>query len=168
MAHATASSSSPASAPWTGVPVAVEGAESDLWTDTNGMADGTPFQAAAASLTAQAGLRRSNIDDDSRSNSVAQAANASSRRSGTAAATAAGVGIPGLSPAKWDKFLELLNSPTSSSLDVDTLSGDIKGKWILDSGCYHHMTSKRAYLSHILPSHPYTVTLPNGSKTTEM
>ncbi|KAI5647603.1 hypothetical protein M9H77_33608 [Catharanthus roseus] len=39
-------------------------------------------------------------------------------------------------------------------------------KWILESGCSNYMTGKKIFLSDIKPSHPYTVTLPNGSKTT--
>ncbi|KAI5667014.1 hypothetical protein M9H77_16867 [Catharanthus roseus] len=42
----------------------------------------------------------------------------------------------------------------------------IKCKRILNSWCSHHMTGIKTFLSNIQPSLPYTITLPNGSKTT--
>lgn len=84
------------------------------------------------------------------------------------AAASCVVRIPGLSLKQWHKFLDLLDSKKSSPPDDDTLSDKIKCKWIIDSGCSHHMTGWKTFLSNIKPSHPYTVTLPNGSKTTEV
>ncbi|KAI5663597.1 hypothetical protein M9H77_22920 [Catharanthus roseus] len=69
--------------------------------------------------------------------------------------------IPNLSSEQWSKLLTIINN--TDVTQSDKLSS-MKSLWILDSGCFHHITGKKDSFSNLNNVYPYTIGLSNATK----
>ncbi|KAI5666937.1 hypothetical protein M9H77_16790 [Catharanthus roseus] len=70
--------------------------------------------------------------------------------------------ISNLSSEQWSKLLTFINNKDVTQFDK---LSSMKNLWILDSGCSHHMTGRKYFLSNLNNVYPYTIGQPNGTKS---